>query len=131
MGLEQLHTGSFDTSRVCEQLRSGGVLEAVRVARMGYSVRYSYGCVFAGFSLFILIVVNHSEFADRFAMLIPERNADKSTPNAALSRHDCYCALEHWLVLFNLAQAHPYKCKSGTRPMGLRIDKSILANHRI
>lgn len=55
-------SGTFDARRVVEQLRSGGVLEAVRVARAGFPVRLS-----------------HDHFLDRYRRVL--RAADESNPS--------------------------------------------------
>lgn len=51
---DQCLPNRFDARRVCDQLRSGGVLEAVRVNRAGYPVR-----------------ILHSEFLKRYRSLLP------------------------------------------------------------
>ncbi|OQR89543.1 myosin-like protein, partial [Achlya hypogyna] len=49
--------------RVVQQLRSGGVLEAVRIARAGYAVR-----------------VDHAAFAEQFGFLLPPAKKTKAPP---------------------------------------------------
>ena len=40
---DELHPDEFDPKKIVEQLRYSGVLEAVRVSRAGYPMRYPHG----------------------------------------------------------------------------------------
>ncbi|OQR87854.1 myosin-like protein [Achlya hypogyna] len=68
------HAGLFDAQRICDQLKAGGVLEAVRVNRAGYPVR-----------------ITHAQFIKRYRSLgpgpllkqIPEAYGDEATSGAA------------------------------------------------
>lgn len=60
---------SFHCTRVVEQLRSGGVLEAVRVARAGFPVRLS-----------------HQQFLDRYQRVLLSECAVGAAPTLALAK---------------------------------------------
>jgi len=77
--------------RLTEQLRYGGVLEAIRVARMGYPVR-----------------LNHSAFFQRYRMLLP------STPDKVLTRSmDGQEPQELCVQLVDLLLKNDEKCNKG------------------
>jgi len=103
-------------ARLTEQLRYGGVLEAVRVARMGYPVR-----------------LGHAEFFRRYRMVLPGNNAipwstgmdDSEHPATGNTSAQSLCIQ---LVDAALADAKiPFSEKYGSNTLANRIRRSMKA----
>ena len=70
---EQLQPNHFDANIVVDQLRCGGILEAIRVSRAGFSQRYTFEHFLARFSVLSSVIDDKKEF------IAKERKLNKSS----------------------------------------------------
>ena len=89
-------------SRLTEQLRYGGVLEAVRVARMGYPVR-----------------LRHADFFSRYRLLLPQSKLPWTVEEGTSSPQGlCTQLVDQILNDGEVKHEHKYASKSS---VGMRV----------
>eukprot|EP00981_Chlorochromonas_danica_P003888 scaffold736_cov197-Ochromonas_danica.AAC.2 len=98
---------NFHRLRVTEQLRYGGVLEAVRVARSGFPVRLSHGEFFARYRLILTAISSSSSSSITTTLVLPMYIPVKERGSAAKVKEYCDGLLRQlWEICFVRAVVH-------------------------
>ena len=101
----------FEPKNIVEQLRCGGVLEAVRVSRAGYPTRYPHDIFMARY----YILGDHKDDSPMSPLFSPGSSTDRQTD---LKRLVSKIAFDLWYVDHQIMLAHleAEKLRSGDTP---------------
>jgi myosin-5 len=67
---QSLKPSEFESAMIADQLRYAGVLEAIRVSRVGYSQRYSHSAFFERYRFIALDAVHDADDNHKIAVLV-------------------------------------------------------------
>lgn len=109
----------FEPKNIVEQLRCGGVLEAVRVSRAGYPTRYPHDIFMARY----YILGDHKDDSPMSPLFSPGSSTDRQTD---LKRLVSKIAFDLWYVDHQIMLAHleAEKLRSGDTPKKFQQVKS-------